>query len=464
VTDFSRSRLSDGALIQQAHAHLSDHRTSLAALLADLAEIDARRLYVAAGYSSMHAWCMGELRMSDDAVDDRIHAARAAREFPALLPMVADGRLHLSAVLKLAPHLNAANASDLLAAAAGRTKAQVVELLASRYPRTELMSMVIPQPDPAARMTNPQPVPERVTEMSSRVGSYAAGSQSEQQPHSEEEGPTTGTPPADLDARWSGSATPSRVAGVRARVEPIAMGRYTVQFTIGTAAHEKLEHLRALLSHAIPSGDLAEVFERALDVAISEYEKRKYGVTDRPRGDVRRNGYGRHIPAHVRRAVVARDGYRCTFVSASGHRCEERRFLELDHIVPFADGGRPTVGNLRLLCWTHNQYAAEQVFGTAFMDGKRQAGAAPAGGARTDLDVEVVAQADAREGASAPAPSEEEPTSTAETSAAVPSAAVPSAAVTSAVGTSAVVTSAAVTSAAMRSAAVTSAPAKTEAA
>ncbi|MEZ4755098.1 MAG: HNH endonuclease signature motif containing protein [Bdellovibrionota bacterium] len=34
--------------------------------------------------------------------------------------------------------------------------------------------------------------------------------------------------------------------------------------------------------------------------------------------------------------------------------------LELDHIVPFAEGGQHTVDNLRVLCRAHNQYLAEQ--------------------------------------------------------------------------------------------------------
>ena len=43
--------------------------------------------------------------------------------------------------------------------------------------------------------------------------------------------------------------------------------------------------------------------------------------------------------------------------------CDERGFLEFDHIVPFAAGGDATVENLRLLCRVHNRHEAELFFG-----------------------------------------------------------------------------------------------------
>ena len=56
----------------------------------------------------------------------------------------------------------------------------------------------------------------------------------------------------------------------------------------------------------------------------------------------------RYIPPHVRREVWKRDGGQCTFVSESGHRCSARRFLEFDHVHPFARGGKASVEGIRL--------------------------------------------------------------------------------------------------------------------
>jgi len=69
--------------------------------------------------------------------------------------------------------------------------------------------------------------------------------------------------------------------------------------------------------------------------------------------------------------VWRRDGGQCTFVSDKGQRCEARSRLEFDHTDPVARGGQATVAGLRLRCRAHNQYEAERVFGTGFMQRKR---------------------------------------------------------------------------------------------
>ena len=152
---------------------------------------------------------------------------------------------------------------------------------------------------------------------------------------------------------------------------PIAAERFSLQLTMSQSTRDKLQYAQELLSHRIPSGDLSAVLDRVLDLAISRLEKQKFAATDKPRR-ARASSNLRHIPALARRAVWQRDGGRCTFVSAKGHRCEARDHLEYDHVVPVARGGRATIDNLRLRCRAHNQYAAEREFGEAFMDRKRE--------------------------------------------------------------------------------------------
>jgi 5-methylcytosine-specific restriction endonuclease McrA len=112
------------------------------------------------------------------------------------------------------------------------------------------------------------------------------------------------------------------------------------------------------------------VLERALDVLVTQLEKRKYGITEKPRQTSRESKSARHVPARVRRAVHERDQNRCTFVAPNGRRCEARGGLEFDHIEPVARGGQSTASNLRLRCRAHNQYTAEQAYGAEFMKTK----------------------------------------------------------------------------------------------
>jgi 5-methylcytosine-specific restriction endonuclease McrA len=157
----------------------------------------------------------------------------------------------------------------------------------------------------------------------------------------------------------------------RPKVAPLSPQRFALQLTMGQSLHDKLRHAQALLSHQIPSGDVTQVLERALDLLIGRLEKRKFAATARPQ-DRRRGATSRRcIPAQVRRAVWERDQGQCTFVGETGHRCAERRFLEFDHIDPVARGGEATVERMRLRCRAHNQYEAECTFGADFMDAKR---------------------------------------------------------------------------------------------
>ena len=90
--------------------------------------------------------------MSEDSAFKRIRAARAARDFPVILDAVAEGRLHLSAIVLLAPDLREGMGDELLAAAEHKTKAQVEELLARRFPREDVPTRVTPVPAPAPEL------------------------------------------------------------------------------------------------------------------------------------------------------------------------------------------------------------------------------------------------------------------------------------------------------------------------
>ena len=57
----------------------------------------------------------------------------------------------------------------------------------------------------------------------------------------------------------------------------------------------------------------------------------------------------RHIPAAVRRHVWLRDGGRCCYREPlSGRRCTSSHLLQIDHLLPVAEGGGPEPSNLNL--------------------------------------------------------------------------------------------------------------------
>jgi hypothetical protein len=126
---------------------------------------------------------------------------------------------------------------------------------------------------------------------------------------------------------------------------------------------EKLELAQDLLRHAVPGGDLAQVFARALDALVDALVKQKFAVTSRPGPSRGQADDSRNIPAEVKRGAFIRDRGRCAFVGTHRQRCGERAFLEFHHLVPYAVGGRPTLDNIELRCRAHNGYEAERFYG-----------------------------------------------------------------------------------------------------
>ena len=351
ATRFSLSHVADQALIRTLSDLVARDRLTTAELLAHLAEVQARKLYLPAGYPSMFEYCVRELKLSEAAAFKRLRAARRARRYPAIFDAIADGRLHLSAVVMLAPHLTRANARELLRSAEHKTRTELERLLAAKFPRPDLPTRVHPvAPAAAFAEVTPGPVADVAAPVSACKPSECV---------------MQAAVPPDAEV----APGPPVPAAPRAKVAPLAPERFALQVTIDQEAFDLLRRAQELLGHTVPSGDVAEVLKRALESLVHELEKKKFARTEHPRSrKCVEAPQGRHIPASVRRAVAQRDGGQCAFVSESGRRCESRGRLEFDHVVPVARGGRATAENLRLLCRDHNQHVAERMFGKRFMD------------------------------------------------------------------------------------------------
>ncbi len=325
---------------------VGDERRATAQLLAVLGEFDVRRLYLGQGFSSLFAYCVGCLHLSERAAYSRIEAARLARRFPIIIELVADSRVSLTAVALLARHLNKANYQVLLSEATHKTVREIEVIVARLAPRPDVPSLVrrVSQPAIATAATSP-------ADLSPSHSAPMLDAQMLAPPLS------TAPPP-------QAPAAP-RPEHFRAVLTPTSPERYKLQVTLSRAAHDKLRCAQNLLRHSVPGGDLGCVLERALDALLDDIERRKLAIVlrpreQKPRGEPR-SPSSRHIPAAVRRAVWNRDGGRCAFVGVAG-RCTARALLELHHVRPFAAGGDATTENIELRCRAHNAHEAELSF------------------------------------------------------------------------------------------------------
>ncbi|MDF2692016.1 MAG: hypothetical protein K0S65_399 [Labilithrix sp.] len=314
------SDLSDRELLRGLVGLLSTERRCVARLVTYLVEVEDRRLHLEDACSSLFDFCQRRLGLSEGEAFRRMTAARLVRRFPSVLGRLERGEIHLSALALLAKHLTEDNHEELLRAASHKSKREVQELLAARFPKDDLPSTI--------RLLPATNVPT----------------------------PTTSCPTASASAH---SESPSR----KPSIEPLSAARYKVQFTATQELCDKLERAARLMSHRTPSGDLTVVVNEALDLLIADLEKRRLGKTARPKSKRAKSAKSGHVTRAALREVFERDGEQCSFVNEAGERCPARAFLEVDHVHPRAKGGAGVPENLRVLCRAHNQFAAERAFG-----------------------------------------------------------------------------------------------------
>ncbi len=329
--------LSDRDLLARLETLAGRERESLVEPVAHFAALDRRpALYAARGFGSLFSYCTQALRLSEDAACNRIDAARTCRRFPVILDLLASGEVTLTTVRLLGRHLTPENHQSVLARAQGRTRQQIDVLVAELAPRPDVPSSVRRLPT----VTTP---------------SFAAPAPAPR-PSSSEPGFAAGPSPAGF------------LPAPRPIVQPTAPERYRVQFTIDQETHDEFRRLQALLRREIPDGDPAVVFKRAVRLMLEKVENKKLGITKKPRRNaVIRPGTdrprSREAPRAVKRVIWGKDAGQCAFVASDGRRCAEKAFLEFHHLHAHALGGPPTVENISLRCWRHNQYETELIFG-----------------------------------------------------------------------------------------------------
>jgi hypothetical protein len=290
-------------------------RGATADLLACLAEVERREVHLDRAFPNIFEYCVGALHYSEGAAGRRVSAMRAARKAPEALSYLRSGDISLSTLSRLEPHLSV---------------------------------------DPAGRLIHARGLRRReLDEYLMKLASEKRAQDPEQQDQGKEE-----EPPALLPLPAS---DPPRSPAPQSRdvIAIASPGRVRISFEATTALESKLERVGCLLSHRLKSRRMEELVEALADIAIARLEPARSARRSASPG--RRT---RRVPAAVRGLVWTRDGGRCAYTAADGVRCEARRWLQYDHIRPWALGGRSDdAANIRLLCRAHNLRLARRTFG-----------------------------------------------------------------------------------------------------
>jgi len=346
-------KLSDDELVARLKELVCQERRHLVEVLAGLGEFDRRRLYEKKGFHSLFEYCVGESHYSESAAARRIQAQRAARKYVEIFSLVSDGLLSLSAVSLLAPHLTPDNRAQLLTRAQGRRKRDLERIIAEISPQSDKADSIrYVGPAPMQRETSGRGAePDGLLEF----GQPAAASG----PEAASAGPASGPEVAFPVKTEGGEGQLARAS------EPV---KVRVSFTASEDLLKAVERARDLLRHKYPCAKLEDVFREAILNYLDRHDpdRRLARQKGRPvrQKPFRARTESRRIPRWVKDNVWERDGGRCGFVAADGRQCQARARLEFDHIRPWALGGRSDYpGNVRLLCRTHNQMAAREMFG-----------------------------------------------------------------------------------------------------
>ena len=142
------------------------------------------------------------------------------------------------------------------------------------------------------------------------------------------------------------------------RGNTVSEERYEIRFSVSKEVFEQFQEAKLKLSNSLGSCLTVEgVFSKLLESYLKPATRKVSKV----------NTNSRYIARSVKREVQDRDAGTCSYVSPDGTKCCENRYLQYDHIRPFAFGGKTDAENLRLLCPAHNRLAAEKAFGKEAM-------------------------------------------------------------------------------------------------
>ncbi|MFA5138549.1 MAG: hypothetical protein WC728_04885 [Elusimicrobiota bacterium] len=149
------TRLNDTELWEGLPRLARGEREQLAKFLIHLGEIERRDLHLDHAHSGLFTYLV-MLGFSEWEARARAVAAHKARDFPSILTLLATGRLHLYAVVLLAPHLTSENHESLLNKACRRTTRELQAMIAAMDPGTARRDVirVVSAPAPAASLDN----------------------------------------------------------------------------------------------------------------------------------------------------------------------------------------------------------------------------------------------------------------------------------------------------------------------
>lgn len=286
--------LSDFELITALKLLVKKDQEANGRLISFLKEVDQRQLYLRQGYETLELFCEVALGLTENQARSRVRAMRLTYSVPLVEEKIRQGDLSLSVASLAQQRFTWAEKAGIPLTAKNRV--EIVDQLSGCSLRDAARVL-------AETIGGPVPSKEKKT-------AYAGGAM-------------------------------------------------RLEFTASASLMETIERLHELLAHKNFDGRLDLLLEYVCEIALVELEKKTFAEPSAAAAVsvAKTENITRHIPLPTQRAVWLRDRGCCQYRDeASGRTCGSRRWVQIDHIVLFSEGGTHEIGNLRLLCGAHNRY------------------------------------------------------------------------------------------------------------
>ena len=233
-------RLSSAELDRSAEKLVVAENGNIAKLIAHIAEMSARKAALELGYKNLFDYCVRRLNLSEGAVPARIHVANVSRRFPQLLVAFAENRISLTVASLLAAHVCEDNVDKLISDCAGMTRKATEEYLVALRPKPVFEPSIRKRPQPAA----PSPRVE--------------------------------APAPRLEA-WPKKSPPI--------LQPARPDEYNFRFAADRDFKVKFERLAEVLGVENAQKHMAEILEKAVDIALEKKDPKKKLERRQKRGE-----------------------------------------------------------------------------------------------------------------------------------------------------------------------------------
>jgi hypothetical protein len=326
-------KLSDEALLSLTKSKAQYERNLTLEIIDLLSEIQSRSLHVARGYSSLHEYCVKELKYSDGAAFRRIKAMKLVAQIPEVQRSIEQGKLSLTVASQAQVYFEAKAKNDSPCSAG--EKMEILRNIENKSRREveKVFSGLAPEIIRVAEKVRP------VSEDKVRLDLVVS---------------------AELHDKLEKLRilTSHRNANLTDLIEYLADRELSRRNPKNKTSPEKLvDSGQGAMEASDPRTEEGQALQQ--EIGSGRFNLREEITPSKRR---------RYIPLSIRRHIWNRDGFRCTYVDvATGRRCEGTLSLQIDHIKPFSRGGANELENLRLLCAAHNRLEAIQKLGPQVM-------------------------------------------------------------------------------------------------